>query len=296
MLPVSSLAKILAWLAAAALCAAVFSPPAYWLLHGVIDHPFPRFFNRTFQIAAFVLLVPLLLSLKIRHPSEFGIEKNPHPWRDLGTGLMLALLPVLILGAGYLATDIYRVKKDIDPAGILRILGTAGVVAIVEEILFRGVLLGLAVRAMGPTRGALVVSGIFATIHFLRPPRQFDGPVEWWAGFAQIGKIFDGAPPPMLFVLGFVSLLTAGLILSAAALGTRSLWLPIGLHAGWIAGQQGLHWFAKSRIKPPDALIPWIGPNVVSGAVPTGLVPLCALLLTAALLWVILRHVRKGSA
>ena len=75
---------------------------------------------------------------------------------------------------------------------------------------------------------------------------------------------------------------------------TRSLFLPIGLHAGWIIGQQGLQWLAKFRVKPPDALLPWVGQNVVSGAVPTGLVPSGILLLTMALAIYYLRYVRTG--
>jgi len=75
-------------------------------------------------------------------------------------------------------------------------------------------------------------------------------------------------------------------------LRTRSLFLAIGLHAGWIFGQQTLQWMAKFRIKPPDALLPWVGPNVVSGAVPTGLIPTGVLLLTLAITFYYLRYVR----
>jgi len=52
---------------------------------------------------------------------------------------------------------------------------------------------------------------------------------------------------------------------------------------GWIAGQQGFQMIAEFQIKPADALLPWIGPNVVSGAVPTGLVPAAIILLSGVL-------------
>jgi hypothetical protein len=85
------------------------------------------------------------------------------------------------------------------------------------------------------------------------------------------------------------------MILAFATIRTRSLWLAIGLHAGWIFCQQTLQWLAKFRVKPPEALLPWIGPNVVSGAVPTGLVPLSVLLLTAAGVWFYLRDASADS-
>jgi membrane protease YdiL (CAAX protease family) len=102
-------------------------------------------------------------------------------------------------------------------------------------------------------------------------------------------------PPPPILLSGFVSLFVAGMILAAATFRTRSLWLAIGLHAGWIFCQQVLQWLARYRVKPPDELMPWVGPNVVSGAVPTGLLPLGALLLTGAGLWYYLRNASGAS-
>ena len=58
--------------------------------------------------------------------------------------------------------------------------------------------------------------------------------MEWWSGFAQIVGFVDAVPPPWLLWSGFVSLVVAGLILAVATLRTRSLWLAIGLHGGWI--------------------------------------------------------------
>jgi membrane protease YdiL (CAAX protease family) len=162
--------------------------------------------------------------------------------------------------------------------------------AVAEEFLFRGVLLGLAAKSFGRWPAAMGVSLAFAGVHFLRPGKQPDSGVEWWTGLAQILRVFDAAPPPSLWLAGFLSLLTAGLILAFAALRTRSIWLSIGLHAGWIFFQQAFQWLAKYRVKPPEALMPWIGPNVVSGAVPTGVVPLGVLLLTGAGVWFYLRH------
>ena len=144
-------------------------------------------------------------------------------------------------------------------------------------------------------RAATGVSLAFAAVHFLRPGKREDSVVEWWSGFAQIIGFINAVPPPWLLFSAFVSLLIAGLILAGATLWTRSLWLAIGLHAGWIFCQQTLQWLAKYRVKPPEAFWPWIGPNVVSGAVPTGLLPLGALALTSLGLWYYLRNASADS-
>jgi len=294
--------RLLAYFAAVILLACLLSPPLYWagsalaergvlpFLHGF---PFHRYFSRCMQISAVLMLWPAFRWIGIRRIAELGIERNPH-WRsDLLAGLALAFIPVLAMGAGYLAFDVYHWKNGIPVAGGLRILATAGAVAVLEEFLFRGVLLGLCLRSMKPVAAALVSSAVFAVVHFMRVAMPAsDQAVGWASGFAQIPQIFSSAPPWPLLAWGLFSLLLAGILLAAATLRTRSLFLPIGLHAGWIIGQQGLPWVAKFRIKPPEALLPWIGPNVVSGAVPTGVVPAAVLLLTMALAFYYLKHVR----
>ena len=290
LLKVPALGKILLYLVVVVLLGAILSPPIYWMLHPTVDFPFYRYLSRVTQVTAFLLLVPLLFWLGVRSIREFGLESNPHAVRDTVAGVALALVPGALLAGLYLIFDVYRAKQDLVPWVLLRIVMTAGFVALVEEFLFRGVLLGLAAKAFGSWPAAGGVSLAFAGVHFLRPGKQEDAVVEWWSGFAQIMGFVDAVPPPSLLFSGVVSLLVAGFILAAATLWTRSLWLAIGLHAGWIFCQQTVQWLAKYRVKPPDALWPWIGPNVVSGAVPTGLFPLAALMLTGLGLWYYLKN------
>lgn len=299
----SSLAKIALYLLAVVLLAALLSPVVYWAVQassdhavvgGLAEHPFYRVFSRVQQVVAIVLLVPLLFWLRIRHVSQLGLQRDPQAVRHVLSGLLLALIPVLLLGALYLGMDFYRIRKDLSVGPIFRILGTASVVAVVEEFLFRGVLLGLAVQAVGKFKGVLAISLVFAFVHFLKPAKVDPEVVTWLSGFAQWGTMLAGAPSPQLFFYGFLSLLLAGLILGFATIRTRALWLAIGLHAGWIAGQQGLQWLAKYRIKPPEEMLPWVGPNLVSGAVPTGLLPLVAIALTGLGVAICLKYRRSA--
>ncbi len=298
------LLPLLAYLLGVVLLACLLSPPLYWagsvlaeqgILPFLRGFPFHRYFSRSIQISALLLLWPAFRSIGIRRLGELGIEKNRLRWRDLAVGVGIALIPVILLAIGYIAFDVYRLRGAPAPLGFLRIFATASAVAVLEEFLFRGVILGLCLRAMGPWLAAVASSAVFALVHFMRVARPAEAvAVDWTSGFAQLPQLFSSAPAWPLLGWGILSLFLAGLILAVVTLRTRSLFLAIGIHAGWILGQQGTQWLAKFRIKPPDALLPWVGQNVVSGAVPTGLIPVTALLVvgTAALLY--LRHGRHA--
>ena len=295
---------IVAYLCGVILLACLFAPPLYWagdalaergvlpFLHGF---PFHRYFSRCLQIAALVLLLPAFRLAGIRSLGALGIGRNPEWKRDLAAGLSIAFLPVVLLAAGYIAFDIYALKKGIDVAGLLKILASAAAVPLLEEFLFRGVLLGLFLRVLGPWPAAAVSSLVFGIVHFLRVAKpSVPSPVGWMSGFEQLPLAFSSAPPWPVLGWGFLSLVIAGLILAFATLRTRSLFLAIGLHAGWILGQQGLQFIAKYRVKPPEAFLPWVGPNVVSGAVPTGVVPVIVLLATAGFAILYLRYANRS--
>jgi len=299
--PIPTLFRILICFFAVILLACMLAPPLYWAGNGLVEggvlpflkgFPFHRYFSRCLQISTLVMIWPAFRWIGIRRLD--GIERNPGGMRDLLAGVGMALVPVLALAAGYFAFEIYRIKSDLSPSGGLRILASASAVAVLEEFLFRGILLGLCLRAMRPLAAACLSSAVFAAVHFMRVAKpEVEPPVSWLSGFGQLPQVFSSAPEWPILGWGLLSLFLAGMILSFATLRTRSLFLAIGLHAGWILGQQGLQWAAKFRIKPPGALLPWVGPNVVSGAVPTGIVPACTILVTAALAALYLRHARS---
>ena len=58
-------------------------------------------------------------------------------------------------------------------------------------------------------------------------------------------------------------------MLAVARLRTGSLWLPIGLHAGWIFGLKIFSaYFASTRELSQGDWLPWIGANIKIGVTP----------------------------
>lgn len=82
----------------------------------------------------------------------------------------------------------------------------------------------------------------------------------------------------------FATLFLIGWILADARLRTRSLFLPIGLHSGWIfvAGVVG------KLTRRETVILPWLGTNLLIGLIPLGLG-----LITWALMIVWLRYANR---
>lgn len=292
--------KILVVAVAVVLAGCLLSPLLYMVMHDhprlpawLTEHPFHRYFSRVFQIAAIVGALVLVFWLGVTRLADLGLQIGTRWWKDLGAGLLWAWIPGMAMAAGLVAFGVFKVRRDLEWEAWLRIAMSAGGVSVVEELLFRGVLLGLLLRAMQPWLAVSITSFLFAVVHFLRPTRTAVEKVTWLSGFEQALTVFHAWPPWPLWAWGGATLFAAGILMSWTVLRTRALWLAIGLHAGWILAQQGFHWLARPAARGADQILPWFGPRLVSGMVPTGLWPLAAFALAAALTALYLANTRR---
>lgn len=139
--------------------------------------------------------------------------RGPGSARELGAGAAFGALMFLAALGMLAAAGVYGFTGTGAPAVLLKSATEMVFVALVEEILFRGVLFRLPERALG-TRLALVVSAaIFALAHL---------------------------PNEGVTLLAVVNTALAGLLFAAAYLATRRLWLPIGMHFAWNFVSDGL--------------------------------------------------------
>jgi membrane protease YdiL (CAAX protease family) len=120
------------------------------------------------------------------------------------------------------------------------------------------------------------VSALFAAVHFLKGSEREPAIVTWTSGFESIGDAFAGFGDLTMVVAAFATLFLIGCILGDARVLTRSLWLPIGLHAGWIFASGTFSWMARRQM----VALPWLGNNLLVGIVPLGL---------AAVTWILMR-------
>ena len=268
-------ARLLLYLAGIVLLGALVAPPLFWLGQSLIAHgilpslarfDFESYFHRALLIAALILLWPLLRALRIGSWRGLALERNPRAGADLTIGFAIAAIPLLCCGAFIIALHIYSLRHAFLWQKMPTVLVAASIVPVLEELLFRGFILGVLLRSFSRLGALLLTSGLFSIVHFLKAPDQTtpNDAVRWFSGFDSIAHSFGQFADPILLAAGFLTLFAIGCILADARLQTSSLWLPIGLHAGWIFANGT---FSKAAHRETLAL-PWLGKDLLVGIVP----------------------------
>ena len=266
---------MLGYFAATILFGALAAPPLFWaaqrlaghgILPGLAQFDFEAFFHRAIMLGALIFIWPLLRWLGIRSARDLGLQPNPHWLRDTGMGFLISTGPLLCCALVLLGIGVYGVRASISWDALGSVALSAAVVPFIEEALFRGLFLGVLLRGNRPLAATLLSAGIFSIVHFLKGPDQATAMVSWNSGFISLAHSFDQFVEPMLLLAGFTTLFLLGWILAEARLRTRSLWLPIGLHAGWIFASGALNKIAQREM----LALPWLGKSLYVGIVPLG--------------------------
>ena len=109
----------------------------------------------------------------------------------------------------------------------------AAFVALLEELFFRGVLLGALRKTCHRATAVILSSAVYALLHFFQRPEAPEA-IEWSSGLMVLAGMLRGFGELEHLVPGFFTLTLAGIILAVAYLRTGTLFFSIGLHAGWI--------------------------------------------------------------
>ncbi len=163
-----------------------------------------------YQNVAGVVAAFLAYKLVIRH---LGAKKHDDlPWdgavKETAAGLGIGfVLFSLIVGIAALA-GVYRIVGPGDASYlVVALIGSALFPGIVEELLFRGILFRWLEEFGGSWLALAITSGLFGAAHLMNPNAS---------AVAAIGIALE-----------------AGVMLGAAYMLTRRLWLAIGIHMAW---------------------------------------------------------------
>ncbi|MFI7615835.1 lysostaphin resistance A-like protein [Nonomuraea terrae] len=185
----------------------------------------------------------------------------------LGSGLFTALMSLIAMFGGW---------EDVSWGSFGGFLGTAGMmasVAVVEELLFRGVLFRIMEERTGTVIALVVSTLLFGATHLVNVNATLWGTLS--------------------------IALTGGVMTTAAYVATRSLWLPIGLHFAWNFTHAGVFGvvLSGSDVAPHGLLnVTLSGPSALTGGTFGPEASLLALLVCLAPTVLLLRRaVRAGQ-
>ena len=268
-------AKLAVYFVAIVIVGAFLAPFLFWsteslAAHGVFSflakYDFETFFHRAILIAAAFLLWPFLRISHVRGMADVGLAPNPRWGRDLCAGAVFSAIPLFCCGALLIAFHVYSFRHVFAWSRFGKVLVASIIVPFVEEWFFRGIILGVLLRTGRKYIPILAVSALFAVVHFLKAPERTSAIVTWSSGLNSIAHSFGRVGDPMMLASAFVTLFFIGCILADARMLTHSLWLSIGLHAGWIFGSGTFSLLARRQA----LALPWLGKNLLVGIIPLG--------------------------
>ena len=268
-------ARLAVYLVATVLVGALLAPCLFWaaqwfIAHGLLTllarYDFETFFHRALLVAALILLWPLVRSLSVRGGQDLQLAANPRWPRDLFIGFLLSTIPLLCCGAVLLASPIFSLRGAINWSAFPKLVAASIAVPLIEEAFFRGLILGVLLKTGRRWMSIFVTSALYSIVHFLKAPEHSSLTVTWMSGFNSIAHAFVQFTDPVLVAAGFTTLFLIGWILADARLQTQSLWLPIGLHTGWIFTAGAFNKIALHQL----IILPWLGKNLLVGIVPLG--------------------------
>ena len=226
---------------------ALLAPWLYWTaqflaihfpaLEKMAGNPFHRFVNRSLLAMALIGLWPFLRGLDVRTLRDIGVVKPAGEWHRLAHGGAVGFCSLACVAGVVLVAGARTMNGEISAVRLVeKMLGaavTAIVVAVVEEMLFRGAIFG-ALRKTCRCPVALVISSVvYAAVHFFGKT-DLTGGVSWASGLAVLPLMLRGFVDIEQVVPGFFNLTMAGALLALAYQRTGNLYFSVGLHGGWI--------------------------------------------------------------
>ncbi|MFL6728860.1 MAG: CPBP family intramembrane glutamic endopeptidase [Sphingomicrobium sp.] len=221
-------------------------------------------------IAILFAAYKLVIARLGQRPKDDLPAKPALPQTAIGLGIGFALMAASVAVAAVLG--VYRIDGAGDSSMLLMALITSAIMpGFTEELLFRGILFRWLEEFGGSWLALAVTSALFGLAHIFNPN------ATWFSSFAIAVE--------------------AGVLLGGAYMLTRSLWMPIGLHAAWNFTQGEVFDVPVSGI-PVHGLVDarLAGPDLLTGGTFGLEASVIALVIaTAAGVWMVVRAVRKGE-
>ncbi|CAD0003945.1 CPBP family intramembrane glutamic endopeptidase [Flavobacterium salmonis] len=218
-------------------------------------------FVSTSCVLSYILFFKKYEKRAVKEFASKGIAKNLIIGISVGFILQSLTILVIYLNGSYSVAAVNPVSFILIPFAIMF------TVAIIEEILVRGIIFRVLEEKLGSHISLTISSVLFGVFHLANPH----------------GTLLSG-----------ICITTAGFLFGAAYIYSRSLWLPIALHFAWNFTQSGIFGAITSGNEKTNSLLESKiqGPEYITGGEfgPEGSIQAIAFCVVATIVFLILIH------
>ena len=266
-------AWFLALMALALAAIAVFSYPAWTLLHPYFDFPFHRVGERIGMLALLVgfLLVARHLRLADRVSLGYGLARRAF-LREMSLALILGVASMLAVVGLMSALGLleWTPAARLSGTDLLRLVALRVVsgfaVAFIEETFLRGAMHSAIERESGPRLAVLLTALLYAGTHFLASYHIAPAQVTPRSGLELLAGTLHSLAHPARIADAFLALLAVGVVLGMVRAVTGNIAACIGLHAGWVWVMLVTHELTRPALGAPlgfllsrfDGFVGWL--------------------------------------
>ena len=232
--------------------------------------PFSRFFDRFFIVSGILLFFFLSIAAQDRLAVSIGSLTADARSVDVAIGVCLALGSMFALGLVMSLAGAYepffRLSLGESVGQYVKAILTGFTVGFLEEIFFRGIIFRGLLQDWKALPAFITANLFYSALHFVRPAEKFFlSAMDPWAGFRHLFFTFAPFLEPAEIAPGIIGLLLIGIVLSYAFLRTGTLYLAIGLHAGWVISIKTVRVFGDYQTENLGWLFGASDPKFVSG-------------------------------
>jgi len=220
---------------------AVFTYPAWLLLHPYFDFPFHRIGDRIGMIALVVGFVLVARRVRLADKASLGYGlRRPLFIREMLIGLGLGVAGMLMIVGIMTALGLldWSEASNADAGRLAKIffnrLLSGVAVGFIEETMLRGVMFTAIARESGTRKAILLTSLIYAAVHFLTSYHIANDQVTSHSGIELLSGMLRWFSTPLAMADAFLCLFAVGWVLATIRAKAGNIAACIGLHAGWV--------------------------------------------------------------
>ena len=220
---------------------ALFTYPAWLLLHPHFDWPFHRIGERIGMLALVIgfILVARRVGLSDKQSVGYALPR-PLFVREMLTALVLGVVGMGAIVGIMTALGLLDWTQASTATGgklakiIFNRLLSGIAVGFIEETMLRGVMFAAIQRESGTKWAIFLTSVVYAAVHFLAkyyiPPEQ----VTSHSGFTLLAGMTNWFSRPLEMADAYMCLFAVGMVLAIIRARRGNIAACIGMHAGWV--------------------------------------------------------------